>query len=553
MSLISGNVTFGADAINCSSSSILGAAAFIDTASNQGVVSLASFSDTAVNEGTAVSAVFNDGAVNVGSLTSGTFLGTAVNSGVVTVAEFFGTASNVGVIVEAAKFADTSSNVGTVSGSAIFADTSVSNGIVEGAVEIAQTATQGESQALTETPTEYTQPDGYFPNAYYNGGVKAVPNDFNRKVYEINGFWYKYDNNGDGQIANGNYHDGVAWFGFTNGIKAASYDIVSQSIVLNNTTYYYASVLQTGERLYLDNLLINEAPNVSVLGFYLNEDEVFDDLVTDGSGTITITYGQPPPNTITVDNVTYYYTGTLTSGTTVLYTNDTLSTAATNIPSFNIGDVSDPADALADFASTDPSGVVTIVYGEAPPPSNTIIINNVTYYYTGTLTSGTTVLYTEDALTNIASGTTYADEAADIYYTIANGTGVYTEEAIATTTINTSTYYYTGTLTSGTTVLYTDNGLSSLANTIDYIDSGTKYSIDSSSVYREEIINTIGSYFYVGTFDIGTRLYEEGSLQTTAGNLSSANVGDFSSPLDGIDDYVSTDSNGYVTQINYGV
>jgi hypothetical protein len=37
---------------------------------------------------------------------------------------------------------------------------------------------------LTETPTEYTQPDGYFPNQYYNGGVQAVPADYNRKVYQ---------------------------------------------------------------------------------------------------------------------------------------------------------------------------------------------------------------------------------------------------------------------------------------------------------------------------------------------------------------------------------
>jgi hypothetical protein len=223
MSLISGNVTFGADAINCSSSSILGAAAFIDTASNQGTVSVASFSDTAVNEGTVVSAVFGDGAVNVGSLTSGTFLGTAVNSGVVDVAEFFGTASNVGVIVEAAKFADTSSNVGVVSGSAIFADTSVSNGVVEGAVQLGVDVTEGENQALTETPTEYSQPNGFFPNAHYSGGSKTAPASYESIVHQVGGFWYKYDGNGDGSLASGNYSDGTAsLFTFASGIKGAS-------------------------------------------------------------------------------------------------------------------------------------------------------------------------------------------------------------------------------------------------------------------------------------------------------------------------------------------
>lgn len=295
MSLISGNVIFGADAINCSSSSILGAAAFMDTASNQGTVSVASFSDTAVNEGTAVSAVFSDGAVNVGSLTSGTFLGTAVNSGVVTVAEFFGTASNVGVIVEAAKFADTSSNVGVVSGSAIFADTSISDGVVEGTVQLGASVAQGENQALTETPTEYTQPDGYFPNQYYNGGVQAVPADYDRKVYQVNGFWYKYNNNGNGQLANGNYHDGTNWFGFTDGTKTLNINasITSYSIVLGGTTYYYASTLQNGERLYEDSLLIIEAVNLSSLNAGdINSDGYNDSISTNGSGNITITYGE---------------------------------------------------------------------------------------------------------------------------------------------------------------------------------------------------------------------------------------------------------------------
>lgn len=223
MSLISGNATFGADAINCSSNSILGAAAFVDTASNQGTVSIASFSDTASNEGTVESAVFNDGAVNVGTLTSGTFLGTAVNSGVVTVAEFFGTASNVGVIVEAAKFADTSSNVGVVSGSAIFADTSVSNGVVEGPVQLGVDAVQGQNQTLIETPTVYTQPDGFFPNAHYYQGSKSAPADYATIVHEIGTFWYKYDASGNGELASGNYSDGTSLFTFVNGVKGAAY------------------------------------------------------------------------------------------------------------------------------------------------------------------------------------------------------------------------------------------------------------------------------------------------------------------------------------------
>jgi hypothetical protein len=263
MSLISGNVTFGADAINCSSSSILGAAAFIDTASNQGTVSVASFSDTAVNEGTAASAVFSDGAVNVGSLTSGTFLGTAVNSGVVTVAEFFGTASNVGVIVEAAKFADTSSNVGIVSGSAIFADTSISDGVVEGAVQLGVNVTEGENQALTETPTEYTQADGFFPNAHYSSGSKAAPANYATVVYQVGGFWYKYDGNGDGSLASGNYSDGTASvFTFASGIKGAS--VLKNGIYSDG--YYVDGVIEP----FYHNLTPQQAQDDGLWYTYVN-------------------------------------------------------------------------------------------------------------------------------------------------------------------------------------------------------------------------------------------------------------------------------------------
>jgi len=358
MSLISGNATFGADAINCSSSSILGVAAFIDTASNQGTVSVASFSDTAVNEGTAASAVFSDGAVNVGSLTSGTFLGTAVNSGVVDVAEFFGTASNVGVIVEAAKFADTSSNVGTVSGSAIFADTSISNGVVEGAVQLGVNVTEGENQALTEEATLYTQTDGFFPNAHYSSGSKAAPANYATIVHQVGSFWYKYDASGDGTLASGNYSDGTSLFTFANGVKGAAY-----------------------------------TPSFNVLG-------------------------------------SYYYAGSLTSGTTVLYSDEALTTIANGITYIDAG--------VAKY-TTDGSGVVTEEAISQLDASG--------YYYAGTLTSDTTVLYTSDTLETTANSIAYSDGSN--YYTT-DGSGVVTEEAISQ--LGASGYYYAGTLTSDTTV-----------------------------------------------------------------------------------------------------
>jgi hypothetical protein len=416
MSLISGNVIFGAGAMNCSSNSILGGANFIETASNKGVVSLATFSAAAVNEGTAISAVFTDGAVNIGTLTSGIFLGTAVNSGVVTVAEFFGTASNVGVIVEAAKFADTSSNVGIVSGSAIFADTSISNGVVEGAVQLGANVTEGENQALTETPTEYTQPDGYFPNQYYNGGIQAVPADYDRKVYQVNGFWYKYNNNGNGQLANGNYHDGANWFGFTDGVKTLNinFSITSYSIVLSNTNYYYASTLQNGERLYLDSLLINEATNLSILstGVDLNSDGAPDDLVTDASGTITITYGNPnDPDGTFIRAETIYIT---INGTQ--YENGTKDIVADG----NGGERDGNNNYLADGVILGVSGNETYVadgnggYSTQFPADGTFIRNETVYI---SIEGGSYENGNEDIVANGAGG-----EKTGTYYPAAGGT-----------------------------------------------------------------------------------------------------------------------------------
>jgi hypothetical protein len=329
MSLISGNATFGADAINCSSNSILGAAAFIDTAINQGTVSAASFSGTASNEGTVVSAVFVDGAVNVGTLTSGTFLGAAVNSGVVTVAEFFGTASNAGVIVEAAKFADTSSNVGTVSGSAIFTDTSVSNGVVEGSVQIGVSVTQGENETLTETPTAYTQPDGFFPNAHYFEGSKSAPADYETVVYQVGAFWYKYDSSGNGSLATGNYSDGTSTFTFANGIKGNSSTPslngpYSTGYFLNgtidnsitgtytaqddNVPYYYSAGVAYADGIYPEFYILNGTPTDSATPLQASNNDWY---------TYSAGVGSPATGLFEDSGLWYEYT----NGSRSLYTN----------------------------------------------------------------------------------------------------------------------------------------------------------------------------------------------------------------------------------------
>lgn len=262
---------------------------FSDTTVNLGTVEVASFAGTALNEGAVVSASFSDGAVNVGTLTSGTFLGTAINSGVVQVAEFFGTASNVGVIVEAAKFADTSSNVGVVSGSAIFADTSISNGVVEGAVQLGANVTEGENQALTETPTEYIQPNGFFPNAHYSGGSKVAPANYATVVHQVGSFWYKYDASGNGELASGNYNDGTSMFTFVNGVKGAAYDPEYSIINLGGSYYYYTGSFANGTVLYSDTALTTTS-NSQIWFVDVDDDNTEEYVTTSSAGVIHITY-----------------------------------------------------------------------------------------------------------------------------------------------------------------------------------------------------------------------------------------------------------------------
>jgi hypothetical protein len=448
MSLISGNAIFGGDAVNCSSNSISGLAAFFGTATNSGDVT---------------SAVFNDGAVNFGSITSGVFLGSAINSGSVSVAEFFGTASNAGFVVESARFADTSSNVGTVSGSAIFTDTSISDGVVEGAVQLGVNVTEGENQALTETPTEYTQTDGFFPNAHYSSGSKTAPTDYETVVYQVGGFWYKYDGNGNGSLASGNYSDGTSMFTFVNGIKGGAY-----------------------------------TPSYNVLG-------------------------------------SYYYVGTLTNGTTVLYSDNNLTIVASNITPFVVAGVA--------RYNTDGSGVVTI---------ENIGVLNANYYYAGTLTSGTSVLYSDNALTISALDVPPFIVAGITRYST-NGSGVVTIENIET--IN--SYYYIGTLTSGTTVLYSDDSLTATANDINpFVIAGVaRYSTNGSGVVTIENIVSVAfggtTYYHIGTFGDGTELHTTDALNALAVSIGPINMGDISDPVDGLDDSFSTNELGIVT-ITYG-
>jgi len=250
---IIGTATF---AENSQNGGIVDNGIFQDSSTNSGTVSTASFSGTSVNDGTVSvakfeesasnsgsiteSASFSDTTVNTGSIsgtatfsgsasnTGGTIEGSAifsdatVNTGTVSEAIFIGSSNNTGIITISAAFADTSINGGTIQGDAIFSDSTTNTGTIEGNAQIASSA-DNSSGTVSGSVTEYIQPDGYFPNGYYSGGVKTSPPDYNTVVYQVGIFWYKYDASGNGGLATGNYNDGTSMFTFDNGIKGAAY------------------------------------------------------------------------------------------------------------------------------------------------------------------------------------------------------------------------------------------------------------------------------------------------------------------------------------------
>lgn len=231
-------------------------AIFQDSSTNSGTVSTASFSGTSINSGTVSIATFEESSLNSGSITefasfsdttvntgsiSGTvtfsgsasntggtiegnavFSDTTVNTGTVSQAVFIGSSSNTGIITLSAFFADTSINSGTVEGDAIFSDSTTNTGTIEGNAQIASTA-DNSSGTVSGSVTVYVQPDGYFANGYYSGGVKTAPPNYNTVVYQVGNVWYKYDASGNGSLATGNYSDGTSMFTFNNGVKGAAY------------------------------------------------------------------------------------------------------------------------------------------------------------------------------------------------------------------------------------------------------------------------------------------------------------------------------------------
>ena len=251
----------------------------------------------------------------------------------------------------------------------------------------------------------------------------------------------------------------------------------------------------------------------------------------------------------------YYYAGTFTSGTTVLYTDDALTTTAIDITTpVNIGDISDPVDGLDDSITTDAAGVVTITYGEEVS-SNDICLGNTTYYYTGTFNNGN-ALYSNDALTCLATcvlenaGDLNLDGIADFACTDANGIiSILNGQCYD---ISASAYYSFQGMENGSSV-YSDSNLTSLYNdaVIKINDRNSDNISDFMTISNGIICYINGSCienfgYYTGTAtSIGNKYYCDGSFETEVGTFADCIV-DINS--DGIIDSVQF-TNGNLVQI----
>jgi len=150
---------------------------------------------------------------------------------------------------------------------------------------------------------------------------------------------------------------------------------------------------------------------------------------------------------------------------------------------------------------TDSSGVISWI------TILSVSIASTEYYYTGSLAVSTT-LYTSVAFTTPAASITGV--ASNTYY-VTDGSGVITTaDTVNNTSLDSTTYYYTGTLTSGTTVLYTDGDLTTIATSVsgpspanqdlDNDSNNDTWSTDGSgiiswSMYVAHANSVLGSYY----------------------------------------------------------
>ena len=165
----------------------------------------------------------------------------------------------------------------------------------------------------------------------------------------------------------------------------------ANSVTLGSNTYYYNGTFEIGTILHLGT-----ASNAATAGEDdgvqdLDGDGADDDWTIDADGVVSWSQTVAYANSVTLGGNTYYYNGTLETGT-ILHTGSA-SNAATAGEDDGVQDLD--GDENPDTWSIDSSGVLTITIASR----NSINLQNTSggtagdYYYDGTLTSNSTILY----------------------------------------------------------------------------------------------------------------------------------------------------------------
>jgi hypothetical protein len=295
--------------------------------------------------------------------------------------------------------------------------------------------------------------------------------------------------------------------------------IASVSIEFLDSASNTASI--TGNAVFRGNASNNGGSvvgNLSLFGNATNSGSVQGDIELNDNASNS---GSSSGNVITYTSISlngtnYLYSGVLSSGVTIIV--DANKTAVPNISG------TDTIDGQSSNWSTNGSGALT--YSPYNPvSSDSVVIGGTTYYYTSGATwdDGTTVLYSDSGLQNVASAAVGIDQnASPIQRWIINGSGQYSSMSVYEFNVG-GTYYYfdTDIQTSTPTIVFDNNGdwVSTLKCVIQISNSFYLIDVVSGSVSRTEVF----AWFTIGGISYFTDA--SNNLYTSSGDIYTGNAG----------------------------
>lgn len=292
-------------------------------------------------------------------------------------------------------------------------------------------------------------------------------------------------------------------------VKVEFLDSASNTASITGTAVFKGNASNNGGSVVGNLSLFGNATNS---GSVQGDIEVHDNASNSGSSSgDVITY-----TIISLNGTNYYYSGSLSSGATIILNED--KTLASSLSG------TDTIDGTNSNWSTDGSGVLT--YSPYNPvSSDSVVIGGTTYYYTSGATwdDGTTVLYSDSGLQNVASAAVGIDQnASPIQRWIINGSGQYSSMSVYEFDVG-GTYYYfdTDIQTSTPTIVFDNNGdgVSTLKCVIQISTSFYLIDVVSGSVSRTEVF----AWFTIGGISYFTDA--SNNVYNATGNIYTGNAG----------------------------